>query len=89
MVTVENLQMVSLLPSNQNITVESTTEENNATNQSNAGTEVVTDQFSPGPSPYSRRPGDLIIREPQPEDNADLLFPHSLGRERPSSLRGT
>ncbi|XP_062105284.1 uncharacterized protein LOC133816949 isoform X1 [Humulus lupulus] len=80
LVTVDNLQMVGLLPCNQNITVESTTEENNTTDQSNAGTEVVTDQFSPGPSPHSHRPGDLVIREPQPEDQRRPAIPTQSGK---------
>ncbi|XP_062116627.1 uncharacterized protein LOC133830622 [Humulus lupulus] len=86
LVIVDNLQMVSLLPSNQNITVESTTEEANATDQSNAGTEVVTDQFSPRSSPHSRRPGDLIIREPQPEDQCRPAIPTQPGKGKAIQL---
>ncbi|XP_062089243.1 uncharacterized protein LOC133795799 [Humulus lupulus] len=71
--------MVGLLPCNQNITVESTAEENNTTDQSNTGTKVVADQFSPGPSPHCHRPGDLIIREPQPEDQCRPTIPTQSG----------
>ncbi|XP_062104545.1 uncharacterized protein LOC133815758 [Humulus lupulus] len=40
--------------------------------ESNAGTELVTDQLSPGPSPLFRRPGDLIIREPEPQHRSAI-----------------
>ncbi|XP_062086331.1 uncharacterized protein LOC133792441 [Humulus lupulus] len=63
LVTVDNLQMVGLLPSNQNMTVESTTEEANAIDQSNTDTEVVTDQFSPRPSLHSPRLDSEMFRQ--------------------------
>ncbi|XP_062099741.1 uncharacterized protein LOC133805577 [Humulus lupulus] len=47
---------------------------------SNAGTEVVTDQFSLGPSPHSCRPSDLVIREPQPDDQRKPAIPTQTGK---------
>ena len=43
LVTIDCLQMVGLIPCDQDMAVESTTGENNTTDQSNAGTEIVTD----------------------------------------------
>ncbi|XP_062116500.1 uncharacterized protein LOC133830528 [Humulus lupulus] len=80
LVTVDYLKMVGLIPYDQNMAVESTTGENNTTDQSNAGTEIVTDQFSPGPSPLSHRSGDLVIREPQPEPQHRSAIPARFGK---------
>ncbi|XP_062075234.1 uncharacterized protein LOC133779268 [Humulus lupulus] len=67
LVTLDLLQMVSLVPCEQDLVVESTTGENDTPGQSTEGTEQMTDRHSPGPSPFSRRPGDLVIREPDPQ----------------------
>ncbi|XP_062088567.1 uncharacterized protein LOC133795136 [Humulus lupulus] len=67
LVTLDLLQMVSLVPCEQDLVVESTTGENDTPGQSTEGTEQMTDRHSPGPSPLSRRPGDLVIREPDPQ----------------------
>ncbi|XP_062103141.1 uncharacterized protein LOC133814162 [Humulus lupulus] len=72
LVTLDLLQMVGLVPCEQNLVVESTTGENDTLDQSNEGTELLTDRPSPGPSPLSRRPGDLVIREPTPQHRSTV-----------------
>ncbi|XP_062075668.1 uncharacterized protein LOC133779770 [Humulus lupulus] len=72
LVTLDLLQMVSLVPCEQDLVVESTTGENDTPGQSNEGTEQMTDRHSPGPSPLSRRPGDLVIREPDPQRRSTI-----------------
>ncbi|XP_062080673.1 uncharacterized protein LOC133832661 [Humulus lupulus] len=72
LVTLDLLQMVSLVPCEQDLVVESTTGENDTPGQSTEGTEQMTDRHSPGPSPLSRRPGDLVIREPDPQRRSTI-----------------
>ncbi|XP_062114819.1 probable plastid-lipid-associated protein 13, chloroplastic [Humulus lupulus] len=72
LVTLDLLQMVSLVPCEQDLVVESTTGENDTPGRSTEGTEQMTDRHSPGPSPLSRRPGDLVIREPDPQRRSTI-----------------
>ena len=86
LVTLQNLWLAGLLQNNQDIVVGSTTDEANMTNQSNVDTKVVTDQFSPKPSPQPRWPGDHIIREPPLENSHQLAFPTRPGKGKSIEL---
>ncbi|XP_062114909.1 uncharacterized protein LOC133828836 [Humulus lupulus] len=72
LVTLDLLQMVGLVPCDQDLAVDSTTGENDTPDRSTGGLELVTSRPSPGPSPLSHRSGDLVIREPDPQRRSTI-----------------